>query len=102
MPASPPPWMTAKYEFWTRDAKALALNMLENPDFAGEFDVAPYREYNGDLRRQYTNLMSGDVAWKHAVSFYIILLYSKITYLSNGRISSLRKTRTITVQCLYN
>lgn len=60
--------MIAQYESWLRDAKILVLNMLENSDFTDEFDVTSYREYDRDLKRQYTNLMSGDVAWKHAVS----------------------------------
>ncbi|THG97937.1 hypothetical protein EW026_g4170 [Hermanssonia centrifuga] len=40
--------------------------MISNPDFADEFDVAPYWEYDGRLARRYTNLMSGDWAWSQA------------------------------------
>ncbi|THG93454.1 hypothetical protein EW026_g7789 [Hermanssonia centrifuga] len=34
--------------------------------YSHEFDVAPYREYDGRLARRYTNLMSGDWAWSQA------------------------------------
>ncbi|EMD32329.1 hypothetical protein CERSUDRAFT_161695 [Gelatoporia subvermispora B] len=63
-----PSWMTAKYEIWYRDPRAVIENLLSSPDFNGEFDVAPYREYYGpgSGERQFTNVMSGDWAWKQA------------------------------------
>ncbi|PSR76460.1 hypothetical protein PHLCEN_2v8435 [Hermanssonia centrifuga] len=70
LPPNPPPWMTAEYEVSHRDPLVCVRNMLANPDFADEFDVAPYREYDPSLKRQYTNLMSGNWAWKQAVGSY--------------------------------
>ncbi len=69
LPANPPPWMVATYEISHRDTLVCARNMLLNSDFADEFDITPYREYTGLLKRRYTNLMSGDWAWTQAVSF---------------------------------
>ncbi|PSR92366.1 hypothetical protein PHLCEN_2v4724 [Hermanssonia centrifuga] len=66
LPPDPPPWMSAEYEIAHRDPLVCVRNMLANPDFADEFDVAPYREYNHLLKRQYTNLLSGDWAWDQA------------------------------------
>ncbi|PSR71866.1 hypothetical protein PHLCEN_2v12260 [Hermanssonia centrifuga] len=66
LPQNPPPWMTAQYEICFRNTLVCAHNMISNPDFAEEFDVAPYREYNRLLKRRYTNLMSGDWAWSQA------------------------------------
>ncbi|THG97315.1 hypothetical protein EW026_g4652 [Hermanssonia centrifuga] len=66
LPQNPPPWMTAQYEICFRNTLVCAHNMISNPDFAEEFDVAPYREYNTLLKRRYTNLMSGDWAWSQA------------------------------------
>ncbi len=73
LPSNPPPWMTAEYEVSHRDPLVCVRNMLANPDFADEFDVAPYREYDPLLNRQYTNLMSGNWAWKQAVRFCLNL-----------------------------
>ncbi|THH14956.1 hypothetical protein EUX98_g9537, partial [Antrodiella citrinella] len=61
-----PAWMNASYDVWCRDPRTLIRNMLANPDFKDEFDAAPYREYDGDDIRQYSNLMSGDWAWQQA------------------------------------
>ncbi|PSS31904.1 hypothetical protein PHLCEN_2v2328 [Hermanssonia centrifuga] len=66
LPQDPPPWITAHYEICFRNTLVCAHNMISNPDFADEFDVAPYREYDGRLERRYTNLMSGDWAWSQA------------------------------------
>jgi hypothetical protein len=62
-----PKWMDAKYTIWFRDPHQLFLNILKNPDFAGSFDYAPYRQYDKQGNRQYEHFMSGDWAWKQAV-----------------------------------
>lgn len=74
-----PAWMTAKYDVWFRSLRAVIHNMLRNPEFDGGIDYAPLREFDGENRRL-TNLMSGDWAWKQAVSrdsdsFQYILIY---------------------------
>ncbi|KAI0339648.1 hypothetical protein BDW22DRAFT_1336015 [Trametopsis cervina] len=61
-----PPWMDAEYEFCFRDIRLAARNMLSNPDFATEFDAGPYREYDETGSRKYSDLMSGDWAWRQA------------------------------------
>lgn len=63
-----PPWTTADYDIWFRDARLLVQEMLANPDFAGEFDFAPYQEYSADGQHRFENFMSGDWAWEQAVS----------------------------------
>ena len=42
--------------------------MLANQDFHGFFDYAPFRQYDDKGIRRYEHLMSGDWAWKQAVS----------------------------------
>lgn len=61
-----PAWMEAEYEVWYRDAQDLVKEMIANPDFAEEFEYAPYHEYKDGIHR-YQNFMSGDWAWKQAV-----------------------------------
>lgn len=75
MPDNPPSWMTAGHTIWFRDPRLLFKKMLENPDFKDFFDYAPYREYDTHDQRCYKNFMSGDWAWKQAVSACSFFLY---------------------------
>ena len=73
-----PSWMEAEYDIWYRDPKELIHNLILNPDFKDEFDYAPFHEYIDD-KHCFQDLMSGDWAWKQAVSnlIYTALLYLK-------------------------
>lgn len=68
-----PHWMTSKYDVWCRNPLDVIRNLLANPEFKGEFDYAPYREFDHHLCRQYGNFMSGNWAWRHAVSISFTL-----------------------------
>lgn len=77
-PENAPTWMDDAYNIWYRDPHLLFKNMLENPEFANFFDPAPLRQYAEKGHRCYENFMSGDWAWKQAVSgrkFPLIVLY---------------------------
>lgn len=76
-----PKWMTADYTIWYRDPHQLFLLMLQNSDFATDFDYAPLRQYDEDGNRRYQNFMSGDWAWKQAVCGIstTLLLLDKVT-----------------------
>jgi hypothetical protein len=63
-----PPWMEAQYETWFRDPRQLVKNLLSNPDFKDEFDYSPFHEYDADDNHRFQDFMSGDWAWKQAVS----------------------------------
>jgi hypothetical protein len=95
IPENPPSWMSAKYSVWFRDPRLLFKKMLKNPDFKHFFNYAPYRQYDTNGQRCYENFMSGDWAWKQAVSIssvFFHLQYITITNVS-PRISSLRILR---------
>lgn len=64
-----PSWMEADYDVWFRDPRKLIHNMISNPDFNGEFDYAPFQEHDNDGSRRYQDFMSGNWAWRQAVSF---------------------------------
>ncbi|KAJ8495314.1 hypothetical protein ONZ51_g1758 [Trametes cubensis] len=59
-----PPWMNETYELWYRDPRKVALKMLADPTFDGHFDYAAHREFTAKGERRYSNLMSGNWAWK--------------------------------------
>jgi hypothetical protein len=63
-----PPWMLAKYDVSFRDPRLIIQDMVSNTDYKDEFDYAPYREYDCDDLQRYHHFMSGDWAWKQAVS----------------------------------
>lgn len=67
-PDNAPPWMQAKYDVWYRDPHTLFKHMIENPEFADHFDTAPFRRYDNNGNRVYEHFMSGNWAWKQAVS----------------------------------
>ncbi|KAI9432304.1 hypothetical protein BJY52DRAFT_1132806 [Lactarius psammicola] len=61
-----PEWMTTTYDVWHWDPRQLLHNLLSNPDFDGEFDYVPFREFDVQKRRRWRDFMSGDWAWKEA------------------------------------
>jgi hypothetical protein len=63
-----PPWMQQTFEVYFRDPRLLFLNMLANPAFAEDFDYTPMQIFNDKASRRYEHFMSGDWAWKQAVS----------------------------------
>ncbi len=60
--------MTQKYEVWFRCPCKTVHSILANHDFKNSFNTTPYREYTPDDKRKYTNLFSGNWAWRQAIS----------------------------------
>ena len=67
-PKNPPDWMLKDYTVFFRDPLAVVRSMISNVDFDGQFDYAPYMEFE-DEKRRWSDLMSGKWAWKQAVGF---------------------------------
>ena len=65
-PVNPPDWMLKEYTVHFRDPLSVVRNMIFNPDFKGQFDYAPYREFEDGTRR-WTDVMSGNLVWKQVV-----------------------------------
>lgn len=61
-----PEWMDSSYEVCYRDPRDVIRNMLANPDFDGEIDYVPYRDFDVDGHREWKDFMSGDWAYKQA------------------------------------
>lgn len=68
LPPSPPQWMTRTYELCTRDTRQVLQHQFANPDFKDKVNYKPYKQFNKSGKRIWSNLMSGDWAWKQAVS----------------------------------
>lgn len=63
-----PSWRRRSYEVWYRDPEIVVSAMLSNPDFRDQFDLRPYVDINADGTRRWSNVMSGNVAWRRSVS----------------------------------
>ena len=82
IPENPPSWMEAEHTVWFRDPHLFFKNMLDNPKFQNSIDYAPLWQYDTDDQHHYQNFMSGDWAWKQAVTLLIFVLhYNLLTYL---------------------
>ena len=66
-PGTPPRWMTETYELCTRDSRQVLHNQLSFTKFKDNINVSPYRQLSNKGIRIWSNLMSGDWAWKQAV-----------------------------------
>jgi hypothetical protein len=55
------------YEVWFRGPLQVMENQISSPDFDGELDYAPKQLWNKAGKRIYTDLMSGNWAWRQAV-----------------------------------
>ncbi|KII87401.1 hypothetical protein PLICRDRAFT_664349 [Plicaturopsis crispa FD-325 SS-3] len=64
--ADSPSWMHAEYDVWFRDPREVARVMLDNPDFEGELDYGPYRDFDKNGNRVLKDFMSGDWSWRQA------------------------------------
>lgn len=67
-PAGIPTWMQAEFRVWHRNADAILSQQLANSDYAKELDFAPKQVWSDNDVRQYCDLMSGEWAWREAVS----------------------------------
>lgn len=62
-----PEWTSAEFAVWYRDPRAVVHRLLSNPDFDGEFDYAPFQEYDDKGSHRFQDFMSGNWVWKQAV-----------------------------------
>ncbi|THU81212.1 hypothetical protein K435DRAFT_873567 [Dendrothele bispora CBS 962.96] len=68
--ANVPDWKKTTYRVWYRDPDTVITNMLSNPDFAKEFDAAPYVHVDRNGKRRWSDYMSANYAWRHATKIY--------------------------------
>ncbi|KAJ3990642.1 hypothetical protein F5050DRAFT_1555875, partial [Lentinula boryana] len=66
LPANAPEWQKTSYQVWYRDPDTVITNILSNPEFANDFDVAPYIHTDKAGKRRWCDFMSGNFAWRHA------------------------------------
>jgi hypothetical protein len=67
MPPNPPQWMLKTYELNTHNTLLVMEQQLATTAFENETDYVPYKLYDAEGNRVYSNLMSGRWAYKEAV-----------------------------------
>ncbi|KAH9016353.1 hypothetical protein EDB85DRAFT_2076211 [Lactarius pseudohatsudake] len=65
-----PLWKRQDFEVWYRDPDVVIANLLDNPDFASQFDAAPYIATDSQGKRRWTDFMSGQFAWRRSDMIY--------------------------------
>lgn len=73
LPENPPKWMLKTYELCTRDSRLLLHQQLATGEFVDQINYVPYRQFQANGDRIWSNLMSADWAWSQAVSSSLIL-----------------------------
>lgn len=71
-PSTPPQWMLQDYELSVRNIVDVLEHQLSTAEFEGQFDYAPYEEYDPNGDRVWSNLFSGLWANREAVSFQCV------------------------------
>ncbi|KAH9912325.1 uncharacterized protein B0H18DRAFT_1088486 [Fomitopsis serialis] len=61
-----PSWKQAEYVVHCRNARQVAHNMIGNEDYNSKFDTTPYQEYPAAGVTRFSNVMSGQWAYKQA------------------------------------
>ena len=69
---TPPKWMTETFELCARDSRVVLHHQLASSEFIGNTNYMPYQQFDSKGDRVWSNLMSGDWAWKQAVCFSFI------------------------------
>lgn len=76
LPDDAPRWKQQKYDVWHRDPDIVIANMLNNPDFNGEFDMTPYVHLDANGKRRWSDYMSANSAWRRCVSLpHLLTVY---------------------------
>ena len=65
---APAVWKTAEYNGWFCDPRKLIHNIIANWAFDGEFDYAPYQEYDYKGQHRFHDVFSGNWCWRQVVS----------------------------------
>jgi hypothetical protein len=95
-----PEWKRMSYEVWYRNPDAVVSAMLDNPDFNGQFDLRPYIDLSADGRRRWSNVMSGNIAWRRSVSWAISISWGMCINISAFRMRLWGQSLTHWVQCI--
>ncbi|KAJ3793943.1 hypothetical protein GGU11DRAFT_847438 [Lentinula aff. detonsa] len=70
LPVNASEWQKISYQVWYRDLDTVIANILANPEFRNDFDVAPYVHLDSAGKHSWADFMSGNFAWRHATQIY--------------------------------
>jgi len=67
-----PTWMTETYELSVRNVLHVVEGQLAEEEFDGRCDYTPYKEFDSQGNRVWSNLLSGEWAYREAVGFALV------------------------------
>ena len=70
-----PLWKQQEYQVWYQDPDMVIKNMLDNVDFDGQINYAPHAITDTTGKQRWKDFMSGNYAWRKAVSRYPATVY---------------------------
>lgn len=68
-------WQTQEYNIWYRDPDVVICNLLDNPDFASQFDTALYIATDAQGQWRWKDVISGHFAWQQSVRPFVLSLF---------------------------
>jgi hypothetical protein len=63
LPDNAPSWRQWSYNIYYRDPDVVITNLLENPDFNGQFDTTPYVHLDAHGHRHWSDFMSANFSY---------------------------------------
>ncbi|KAF8491609.1 hypothetical protein F5888DRAFT_1807352 [Russula emetica] len=61
-----PKWMMQTYVLCAQDSRQVLLHQLETTQYKDKINLSPYRQFDSNHQRTWSNLMSADWAWTQA------------------------------------
>lgn len=93
LPPLPPQWMTCTYELCMYDTCQVLQQQFANLDFKDKINYTLYKWFNKAGKHTWSNFMSGDQAWKQAVSHNQLVTFQDC-YLSSIQDTIAKDLRT--------
>lgn len=70
-----PDWKHRKWTVYARNTQVVVHQLIDNPEANGKFNTRPYIEIRDGKVQVYSNLMSGDWAYRQAVRNLLLHLF---------------------------
>jgi len=74
LPDDAPSWRQRSYDIYYHDPDVVVINLLNNPDFNGQFDMTPYVHLDAHGHRQWSDFMSANFSYRCSICLHLLVL----------------------------
>jgi Plavaka transposase len=74
LPDDAPSWRQRSYDIYYRDPDVIVTNLLDNPNFVGQFDTTPYVHLDAHGHRRWSDFMSANFSYRRCVCLHLLIL----------------------------